>query len=242
MRNLITLCAAMLVLLCAVLGCKRFAPVGNVDLFQADNAAKAAAAIKEKIGAEKIGVIRAEVRKDSMKITIQAPNNPKNMDEYIFEKGRASGPKPVQAMSFGNLEMTADRYHLTDLSEINFAAIPETARLAIARSQLENGRVDLISMEQAYAETTHPDLKQQRKQKTEELKQQIETRTNECFKSSARADCLREVNQLRKQQHDLMMGTGERQWDLAWRIFVEGPRGRKDFYADKQGKLVDDPY
>lgn len=232
----------MLVLLFAVVGCKRFATVGNVDLFQADNAAKAAAAIKEKIGADKIGVIRAEVRKDSMKITIQAPNNPKNMDEYTFEKGRASGPKPVQAMSFGNLEMTADRYHLTDFSEINFAAIPETARQAIARSQLENGRVDVISMEQAYAETTHPDLKQQRKQKAEELKRQIETRTNECFKASARADCLREVNQLRKQQHDLMMGRDERQWDLAWRIFVEGPRGRKDFYADKQGKLVDDPY
>ena len=79
----------------------------------------------------KIGVIMAEVRKDSMKITIQAPDNPKNMDEYTCEKGRASGP---------------------------------------------------------------------------------------------------------------MMGRGERQWDLAWRIFVEGPRGRKDFYADKQGNLIDNPY
>jgi hypothetical protein len=38
------------------------------------------------------------------------------------------------------------------------------------------------------------------------------------------------------------MGTEARQWDLAWRIFVEGPRGRKDFYADKQGNIVENPY
>ena len=94
MKNLATMGTAMLVVLIAVLGCSRFSTLGNVDLYQGDNAAKAAAAIKEKIGASKIGVIMAEVRKDSMKITIQAPDNPKNMDEYTFEKGRASGPKP----------------------------------------------------------------------------------------------------------------------------------------------------
>ena len=242
MKTLSTMGMAMLVVLIAVLGCNRFTTLGDLDLYQGDNAAKAAAAIKDKIGANKIGVISAEVRKDSMKITIQAPDNPKNMDEYTFEKGRASGPKPIQAMSFGNLEMTADKYHLTDFSEINFAAIPETVRKAIARSGLENGRVEVVSMDQEYAETTHPDLKEQKKRKSEELKKEIAAKTNECFKASAPGGCMEEVNQLRKQQTDLMLGKGERQWDLAWRIFVEGPRGRKDFYADKQGNLVDNPY
>ena len=241
MKNLATMCTAMLVVLIAVLGCSRFSTLGNVDLYQGDNAAKAATAIKEKIGASKIGVIMAEVRKDSMKITIQSPDNPKNMDEYTFEKGRASGPKPVQAMSFGKLEMTADKYHLTDFSEINFAAIPETVRKAIARSGLENGRVDVISMDQEYAETTHPDLKAEKKRKTEALKQQILDKTKECFKTTS-TNCMNELRDLQKQQSDMMMGRGERQWDLAWRIFVEGPRGRKDFYADKQGNLVDNPY
>jgi len=241
MKNLATMGTAMLVVLIAVLGCSRFSTLGNVDLYQGDNAAKAAAAIKEKIGASKIGVIMAEVRKDSMKITIQSPDNPKNMDEYTFEKGRASGPKPVQAMSFGKLEMTADKYHLTDFSEINFAAIPETVRKAIARSGLENGRVDVISMDQEYAETTHPDLKAEKKRKTEELKQQILDKTKECFKTTS-TNCMNELRDLQKQQSDMMMGRGERQWDLAWRIFVEGPRGRKDFYADKQGNLIDNPH
>src|SRR5436305_14652578 len=196
MKNLATMGTAMLVVLIAVLGCSRFSTLGNVDLYQGDNAAKAAAAIKEKIGASKIGVIMAEVRKDSMKITIQAPDNPKNMDEYTFEKGRASGPKPVQAMSFGKLEMTADKYHLTDFSEINFAAIPETARKAIAKSGLENGRVDLISMEQEYAETTHPDLMAQKKRKAEDLKKQIQDKMISFFKTPESRTCINELNDL----------------------------------------------
>jgi hypothetical protein len=230
-----------MVLLFAVLGCKQLASVGEVNLFQGDNAAKAAAAIKSKVGADQVKVISAEVRKDSMKITIQSPENPKNLDEYTYEKGRANGPKPVQAMSFGKLEMTADKYHVTDLTDVNFAAIPDTVQKAIARSGLENGRVDLISMENAYAETVNPGLKEEKKRKAEDLKKQITDKLSECIKSAS-SKCTDELHQLQKQQMNSMMGGGERQWDLAWRIFVEGPRGRKDFYADKQGKLVENPY
>jgi hypothetical protein len=241
MRNLSTLCAAFIVLLAAVLGCKQLANVGSTNLFQGDNAAKAAAAIKTKVGTDHVKVISAEVRKDSMKITIQAPDNPKNLDEYTFEKGGAAGPKPVQAMSLGNLEMTADKYHVTDLSDINFAAIPDTVQKAIARSELENSKVDLISMENAYAETVNPSLKAEKKRKAEDLKKQIQEKMTECIKSAA-SKCTDELQQLQKQQMTSMMGGGERQWDLAWRIFVEGPRGRKDFYADKQGNIVENPY
>src|SRR6184192_3602153 len=101
MKNLATMCTATMVVLFTILGCSRLGTLSNVDLYQGDGAAKAAAAIKDKIGASKIGVIMAEVRKDSMKITIQAPDNPKNMDEYTFEKGRASGPKQIGRASVG---------------------------------------------------------------------------------------------------------------------------------------------
>jgi hypothetical protein len=241
MRKSSSLGAAFVVLLLAVLGCKQLANVGNADLFQGDNAAKAAAAIKSKVGVDHVKVISAEVRKDSMKITIQAPDNPKNLDEYTFEKGKANGPKPVQALSLGNLEMTADKYHVTDLSDINFAAIPDAVQKAIAKSGLENGKVDLISMENAYAETVNPNLKTEKKRKADDLKKQIQDKSAECFKGVS-SKCMEELHALQKQQMNSMMGREERQWDLAWRIFIEGPRGRKDYYADKQGKLVDNPY
>ncbi len=242
MKNSSASGAAVFLLLLAVLGCKQLANVGSTDLFQGDNAAKAAAAIKSKVGVDHVKVISAEVRKDSMKITIQAPDNPKNMDEYTFEKGRASGPKPVQALSLGALEMTGDKYHVTDLSDINFGAISDTVQKAIARSGLENGKVDLISMENAYAETVNPNLKAEKKRKAEDLKKQIAEKTAECIKTTRSSNCMDELSQLQKQQMNSMMGREERQWDFAWRIFIEGPRGRKDYYADKQGNIVDNPY
>jgi hypothetical protein len=241
MRKILTATVAFLFVLLVALGCKQLTNMGQVNLFERDGAAKAAAAIKAKVGSDKINVIRAEVRKDSMKITIQAPNNPKNLDEYTYEKGRADGPKPVQAMSFGSLEMTADKYHVTDLSQINFAAIPDTVQKAIARSGLEKGQVDLISMENAYAEMTNPALKEQKKRDKDQLTQQVQDKTKECFKTTS-SKCFDELRALQKQQMDTTMGKGVRQWDLAWRIFVEGPRGRKDFYADKQGNIIDNPY
>ena len=60
MKNLATMCTATMVVLFAVLGCSRLGTLSNVDLYQGDGAAKAAAAIKDKIGASKIGVIMAE--------------------------------------------------------------------------------------------------------------------------------------------------------------------------------------
>ena len=115
------------------------------------------------------------------------------------------------------------------------------AQKAIARSGLENGKVDLISMENAYAETVNPGLKAEKKRKADELKNQIQEKTSECFKS-VNDKCMEELHALQKQQMNSMMGAGQRQWDLAWRIFIEGPRGRKDYYADKQGNIVDTPY
>jgi len=79
-----------MVVLFTVLGCSRLGTLSNVDLYQGDGAAKAAAAIKDKIGASKIGVIMAEVRKDSMKITIQTPDNPKNMNTLLKKAGPAA--------------------------------------------------------------------------------------------------------------------------------------------------------
>lgn len=96
MKNVLVMCTAILLVLIAVLGCNKLTTVGNVDLYQADGAAKAAAAIKEKIGTGKISVISGEVRKDSMKVTIQAPDNPKNMDEYTYEK---AGEKTTMLIS-----------------------------------------------------------------------------------------------------------------------------------------------
>lgn len=186
MRNLISIFTATAILVAIGLGCSKLALPSKVNIFESDNAVKAAAKIKEKIGADKVRVIRAEIRKDKMVLTVQSPTNPKNIDNYTFSNGSVTGPEPEKAFSFGDHEMTADKYVSTEIGEIGFAAIPETIKQAIYDSKVENGDVDLISME--------PDLPKG--------------------------------------------GTiGDTPLVFMWRIFVDGPRGRKSLWADKDGKL-----
>lgn len=243
-RSANNLLLALILLVFAGLACSKFVIPRDVNLFEGDNAQQAVAKIKAKIGADKVKIISAEIRKNEMKIQIQVPDNPKNIDEYTFEKGSVSGPKPVEVFSLGNLEMTADKYHPTDLDEINFAAIPEIVKEAMTRANIEGAEVELISMDAQNAEMTNPQLKEQKKGDAEQLKAQIKEKEKECFNSPKFPEkCLDELFQLNKKERELTLNSSRiKDWDLAWRIFVRGPRERKDFWANKQGKILENPF
>ncbi len=235
---------ALLPLIFVGISCSKFIFPGEFNLFEGDNAKRAVAKIKAKIGAEKVNVIRAEVRKHEIKIEIQAPGNPKNIDEYKFENGSVSGPKPVEVLTIGNVELTADKQHTTDLDEIDFAAIPETIKQAIALANTEGAEVKLISMDQKDAEMTNPQLKERNKNESEELEKQIKEKGNECFTSQKFPEkCFSELLELQKRQRDLSFTFGNaKELDLAWRIFVQGTRAQKDFWSDKKGKIIENPH
>jgi len=93
MKNMPEICSVFLIFVLVGLGCSRFAIPRDVDLFEGDNAAKAIAKIKEKVGTDSIKVIEAEIHKNKITITIQDAGNSKNLDKYTFEKGAASGPE-----------------------------------------------------------------------------------------------------------------------------------------------------
>ncbi len=82
-------------MLAVVLGCSSLIPRGG-NLFEGDNAAIAAAAIKKKVGTAKVRVIRGEIRPNVMKLVIQSEANPKDQDEYTYERGSVTGPEPVK--------------------------------------------------------------------------------------------------------------------------------------------------
>src|SRR4051812_9545455 len=108
MKNKINLCLVGVCLALATLGCSKLAAVGaKVNLFEGDNAAKAADAIKAKVGGP-TNVIRVEMHSDEMKVTIQSPKNAKDIDEYTYKNGSVDGPQPVQVMQIGDLSMTGD--------------------------------------------------------------------------------------------------------------------------------------
>lgn len=179
-------------LLLSSLGCSMLQKMAKVNMFEGDNAVKAAQAIKDKVGAE-VQVIRTEIRSDQMSVTIRSPKNPKDIDKYTYKNGRVSDPEPVQVMQMGDLAMTGDKYQTTNIDEIGFAALPATIAKAVELSKLEDAKVTLITMENDHPGNTDP---------TQKLKP-----------------------------------LGSVPLVFTWRLFVEAPRGRKDFWADRSGKL-----
>lgn len=231
----------LLPLIIVVMACGNFKIPGTIDLYEGNNAAQAIAKIKEKIGSQEIKVIRGEIRQNELKIQIQAPDNPKNIDEYEFKNGIVTGPKPVQVISMGNREMTADKYQLTNIDEINFAVIPATVKDAIARTDTKEAKVEVISMENWDAGITNPKLKAERQEKADEMEKQIKAKEAECRKKVS-AECFQEAMKMRKERREHTSQGGKKDLVLTWRIFVQSPRSRKDFWADKNGTIVDKPF
>ena len=195
--NKVLACVSFSALLLFSLGCSMLQKMAKVDMFEGDNAVKAAQAIKDKVGGE-VQVIRAEIRRDKMSVTIRSPKNPKDMDTYTYENGRVSDPEPVQVIQMGNLAMTGEKYQTTNIDEIGFNALSATIARAIELSKLEDAKVNTVSMAYEHPMHTNPG------ERTKPL--------------------------------------GSVALVFTWRLFVEGPRGRKDFWADKSGKLNETPF
>ncbi len=240
MKNSVTSIAALAALM-IVFSCSRFGGLVKTNLFEGDNALKAANAIKDKVGGA-VNVIRVEMHSDELDITIQSPKNPKDIDKWTYKNGAVTGPEPVQVMSIGNATMTGDKFDTTPIDDIGWANVPATIKKALDLSNLENAKINLISMDGQYPETADPSLKEDREKKISDMQKQNDEFGKNCVKQS-NPGCLKEMMDRQKEIIDLKIGRSARKaFVLTWRLFVEGPRGRKDFWADKTGKLNEQPF
>jgi hypothetical protein len=213
--SILTIAALLLV----VLGCKSLSGA-KMNMFEGANAQEGAAKVKTKLGVENVKVSRMEIHEDRMSIVVQDPTKPKNFDEYTYEKGSLSGPKPVPAMTFGNQELTADKSRLFDLSEVNLGLVPEVCRKAVERSKVEQGKCENISIDWESARWT--------RSKEE----------NDKLAADKRAEMQK---QMRAGKYDAMKSIRESGGDLVvtWRVWIQGPRATKDFWVDSKGTVWD---
>lgn len=147
MKNLITKCLALFLVIFVVLGC-RFTDLisGKTNYFEGDSAQKAAEAIREKIG-KPFNVSEVFIEKDEFKVQAQDPNNPKNLDEYRYIGGFVNGPNPVKLNAMNeNLDKSTFPF-----DEINFAAIPSFASEAIEKSGIEGAKIYRMTFQRGFA-------------------------------------------------------------------------------------------
>jgi hypothetical protein len=221
-KNLGSVLSLLFLLVLAVLGCKLSSlPGAKVNMFEGTTARDGAEKIKQKLGVEDVKVSYIEIHADRMEVTVQDPAKPKNFDKYTYERGAVTGPQPVEALVLGNQEFTADKSRLFSLSEINFAAVPETCRQAMERAQIEDGKADLISIDWQHASL----------RLTKEQKEKQQQNEREEFLRQSRSGRMRDpMAAIRKRAGDLL---------VTWRIYVRGPHMSKDFWADEKGNLFE---
>jgi len=208
-------------LVLVALGCKSLViPGAKMNMFEKTNAQDGATKIKAKLGTDNVKVSRMEIHEDRMSIVVQDPAKPKNFDEYTYERGAVSGPKPVPAITFGNQELTADKSRLFDLNEVNLGLVPEVCRKAAEKAQIEDGKCENISVDWQSASWT--------RSKAE----------NDKIQADKRAEAQK---QMRAGKYDAMKSIRESVGDLAvtWRVWIRGPRATKDFWVDPKGTVWD---
>jgi|JI10StandDraft_1071094.scaffolds.fasta_scaffold218083_1 hypothetical protein len=133
---------ALVVLLVALPGCRQLAETlrrpataSPADLFQTDLIARSVREVESRVGAP-LRVLDLQAENGSLRIQVQDPAKPANVDQYELRDGRISGPAPVQLLGPGDLEAS-----LFPMAAVDLAGIPEFAREALAKLAIPDAQV-----------------------------------------------------------------------------------------------------
>jgi hypothetical protein len=144
MRKTKSLCALGL-MLCAVLACRTLRDIAEgPKLFEGSNMEKAATAFKEKIGSSPVVALKLVVTNESAILHVRNPQQADKVDKYEYVKGICSGPKPA-ALDGTELLGNWDKYSFP-LDDVNFAAMPDVVKGALARTEVREGKVEKITI------------------------------------------------------------------------------------------------
>lgn len=123
-------CLAVLALAgCRQLGetLRRPPAVTTAELFETDLIARTVREVEAKVGAP-LRVLDLAAENGGLRIQVQDPAKPENVDQYELRDGRLAGPLPVKLLGPGTLAAS-----LFPISAVDLARIPEFTRAALAR-------------------------------------------------------------------------------------------------------------
>ena len=148
-QSSVTLLLALFISMGALLACNlsKGRMTGN-GMFEGAAMTDAGAALKQKLGGP-FKVLDVEIKRDSVRLRVQDPKKPTNVDEYQYRPSfhLLGAPSPVELSSLeNNLDNT-----LFDFDSVNWAATESLARAAIERTQIDGGKIDKMTIERNLA-------------------------------------------------------------------------------------------
>ena len=119
-------------------GCRMIMHQMKPNFFTGNGAFVAAESVKSKIG-KPFRVRTIEITEDKFKMTVESPDNPRNVDEYTYIGIKAAGPNPLPFSPYDAKE--TDRM---PIDEIDFTVVPQIVENALEKAQIEGGKVTEI--------------------------------------------------------------------------------------------------
>lgn len=104
------------------------------DLFGSDVVARTVRDVEARVGAP-LRLLDLMAENGIVRIQVQDPKRPANVDQYELRDGVLKGPNPVQLLGPGNLEAS-----LYPISEVDLGQIPAFTRAALARLGIEGAQ------------------------------------------------------------------------------------------------------
>jgi len=132
------------VLLVTVLACRTLQKISSREsLFDGSNLAGAVASCKEKIGGP-IKAMSLEITAREATLRVLDAKPPKRVNDYFYARGFCSGPRAVSLdLLATGLPRDSD---LFSLDEVDFAMTPQVIKAALARTNIEGGKVSKITI------------------------------------------------------------------------------------------------
>jgi uncharacterized RDD family membrane protein YckC len=133
--------AALALAALALAGCRKaVAPLHGArpgaapDLFDSDLVARTVRDVEARVGAP-LSVLDLQVENGSIRLQVQDPKRPENVDQFEWRQGVLDGPRPVQLLGSGNLAAS-----LYPISAVDLAQIPAFTQAALAKLGIEEAR------------------------------------------------------------------------------------------------------
>lgn len=136
-------CAIALFVLAAlpVAGCRQLSAAlqgaqqnAAPDLFGSDLVARTVRDLEAKVGAP-LQLLDLQAENGRIRVQVQDPKRPENVDQYELHDGTLDGPHPVQLLGPGNLAAS-----LYSISEVDLTRIPAFTQAALGKLAFEDAR------------------------------------------------------------------------------------------------------
>lgn len=128
-------------------------PKPAFSYYEGTHAADAIAQVRAKVG-EPFRVLNIHINEDMIRMQVQDPKKPENVDQYTIDEGKMRDPAPVRL--FGDTDPSTLEANVFDPADVDLTKIASLIREGDEKIQLEGREMSSLSIERNMFDEKRP--------------------------------------------------------------------------------------